>query len=80
MQQIRHCYEYHQWVSGVFTRDDFTCQNCLERGGRLEAHHINPFNQIIKENNIKSLEDAINCSELWSINNGKTLCKRCHRG
>lgn len=24
-------------------------------------------------------EDAINCEELWSINNGRTLCIDCHK-
>ena len=44
----------------------------------LHAHHIKKFSKIIKEFNIKILEDAINCKELWDINNGITLCKKCH--
>ena len=28
---------------------------------------------------IKSLQDAINCKELWEINNGITLCPKCHQ-
>jgi len=77
-KQIRHCYKYRQWRSDVFTRDDFTCQECNRKGIYLEAHHIKMFSKIIKENNIKTLEEALNCEELWNINNGKTLCLDCH--
>ena len=76
--QIRHCFKMRQWRSDVFTRDDFTCQECGERGGELQAHHIKSFSQIIEENNIKTLEDAEKCEELWNINNGVALCKDCH--
>jgi len=79
MRQIRNCFKYRQWRSDVFTRDDFTCQNCGDKtSGNLNAHHIKPFAQIIKENKIKTVEQALNCEELWNINNGLTLCKKCH--
>jgi len=77
-ERIRHCFEYRQWRSDVFTRDYFTCQNCGIKGTRLEAHHIKEFYRIIEEYNIKTLEEALNCEELWNINNGHTLCKKCH--
>ena len=32
----------------------------------------------MEENNIKTLEEAENCEELWNINNGRTLCYPCH--
>lgn len=75
---IRTSFKYRQWRSDVFTGQDFTCQDCGIRGGDLEAHHIKSFSDIIKENNIKTLEQALNCEELWNINNGQTLCKNCH--
>ena len=78
MERIRKCFKYRQWRSDVFTRDDFTCQDCGERGGYLEAHHIDPFAKIIRRNKIKTLEQALACEELWNINNGETLCKECH--
>lgn len=77
--RIRKSYEYREWRSDVFSRDDFTCQECFSYGGKLEAHHIKPFSTIINENKISSIEDAIECSELWNINNGLTLCKECHK-
>jgi len=78
--RIRNCFKYRQWRSDVFTRDDFTCQKCGERGGRLEAdHYPKKFSDIFHEYNIKSLEQALACEEFWNINNGRTLCKKCHR-
>lgn len=76
--QVRNCFRYRQWRSDIFTRDDFTCQECSVRGGYLHAHHIKEFYRILKENNIKTLEEALNCAELWNINNGITFCKDCH--
>ncbi len=53
------------WRTKVFERDLYTCQNCGEVGGRLEAHHIKPWSLF---------------SELrFAIDNGRTLCKDCHK-
>lgn len=76
--QVRHCFKSRQWVSDIFTRDDFICQECGDRGGKLNAHHIDLFSDIIKRNNIKTLDEALLCDELWNLNNGITLCKHCH--
>lgn len=76
---IRHCFEYRQWRSDVFTRDNFTCQKCGDAiGGNLNAHHIIEFADIIERHEITTLEEAIKCEELWNINNGQTLCDDCH--
>jgi len=77
--KIRNLFEYRQWRSDIFRRDDFTCQICGIRGGCLEVDHYPQMrSEIIKEYNIKSIEDALACGELWNINNGRTLCKYCH--
>ena len=77
--RIRHCFRYRQWVSDIFSRDDFTCQECDKRGGYLEAHHFpKKFSDILEEYKIKTLQEALNCEELWSLNNGQTLCRKCH--
>ena len=56
--------EDKEWRTKVFKRDNWTCQECFKRGGKLQAHHITPY----KEN-----------TELrHDINNGKTLCVECH--
>lgn len=80
LKLIRETYKYRQWRSDVFTRDDFTCIFCGERGVELNAdHHPKRFIDIINEYEIETIEDAIKCEELWNINNGRTLCVKCHR-
>lgn len=76
---IRKCFKYRQWVSDIFMRDDYVCQNCGVKGGILNAHHIKSFSLIVRENNIDTVEKAIECEELWNLNNGQTLCIDCHR-
>ena len=67
LEQInyRNTPEYKRWRKSVFKRDDYTCQDCLQEGGALEAHHVHPFKKYPKER--------------YDINNGKTLCIFCHR-
>lgn len=79
-QIIRSCFNYRQWRSDIFQRDNYCCTNCGKKSnGDIEAHHIKPLAKIISERFIKSLEEAINCEELWNINNGLTLCVECHK-
>lgn len=66
---IRKSLEYCEWRSSVLKRDNYTCQKCNKIGGKLIAHHIIPFNIIIT-NNMKILFD---------LNNGLTLCEKCHK-
>lgn len=76
---IRKCFNYRQWRSDIFTRDNFTCQKCCKIGGNILAHHIDRFIDIINKNRIVTLEQAKICEELWNINNGVTLCEKCHK-
>ena len=81
---IRNCFKYRQWRSDIFERDNYTCQECGIKCGcgytvRFEAHHIKALSDIKEDNNILTIEDAINCEELWNINNGITLCLICHK-
>lgn len=76
---IRKSKFYVDWRTAIFERDKYICQKCNVKGGHLEAHHhIKPFAVILEEHNIKTFEDALNCSELWDINYGITFCKKCH--
>jgi len=77
-EAIRKTFEYRQWRSDVFKRDGFRCQRC-GINGKIEAHHIKPFVQILIENRIMSIAQAIDCAELWDINNGVTVCSPCHK-
>jgi hypothetical protein len=56
---------YDEWIKSVFKKDDYTCQKCFERGGKLEAHHIYNYS---KYKNLRV-----------EIKNGITLCNECHR-
>lgn len=77
--KIRNCFQYRQWRSDCFQRDDYTCQDCNQRGGKLEVDHIKTYSSIMRENDIKTMREAEVCEELWNINNGRTLCVPCHR-
>jgi hypothetical protein len=77
---IRHCSKYKEWRISIMERDNYTCQKCDKHGGWLEVdHYPKTFAEILYEYNIKTLEDALNCEELWNKNNGRTLCKKCHK-
>jgi len=62
---IRNSIELRKWRQDVYARDNFTCQICSERGGKLHADHIKPF----------SLFPELRTN----IDNGRTLCVSCHK-
>lgn len=75
---IRSSALYTNWRNSVFKRDDWTCVKCKKRGTTLHAHHIIPFYLILEKYNIKTKNQAKECTLLWDISNGSTLCKQCH--
>lgn len=75
---IRDSSKYTEWRMNIFQRDLFTCQECGKSGCYIEAHHKNSFDNILTTNNITTFDAACECEELWSIDNGITLCKECH--
>lgn len=77
-RRIRRLPEYKEWRSKVFQKDNFTCQKCGMCGTYLHAHHVKPFHKILAESSIATVEQAIQCSDLWLISNGQTLCIKCH--
>lgn len=77
---IRMSSKYSEWRFDVFSRDVFTCNSCGVKHDTIEAHHcIKDFMDILRGNNIKTIEEAMMCEEFWDINNGITLCKECHK-
>lgn len=59
-------YENRKWTRSIFEKDNFTCQICNQRGGKLQADHIKPYCLCSEE-------------EKWDMNNGRTLCIDCHK-
>lgn len=62
---IRSSAEYKHWRMEVFERDLWACRKCGKKGGILHAHHKFPFSKFPRL--------------YFSISNGITLCKKCHR-
>lgn len=56
---------YKDWRDSVYRRDGYSCQKCGKVGGRLHAHHIEPF--------------AVSKEKRFDLSNGMTLCVLCHR-
>ena len=79
LKRIRICKKYFNWRKEVFQRDDYTCQECGQRGGILNVNHIILLSFIVEKENIQTFDDAMNCDLLWDINNGEVLCERCHK-
>jgi hypothetical protein len=41
--------------------------------------NLKHFDDICKENNVSIVEQALGCEELWNLNNGISVCYRCHK-
>lgn len=76
---IRRTGRYKRWIKAVFERDSYTCQNCGQIGGELHPHHIKRLADLVEDyinkNNILNVDDSC----FYDIDNGITLCKKCHR-
>lgn len=81
---IRNCSKYKKWRLSIYKKDNFKCVICGKKNGQgktivLNAdHYPKKFSTIIKENNILTLNQALQCNELWDISNGRVLCFECH--
>ena len=62
---LRESKDYYDWRTQVYERDDYTCQDCGQRGGDLQAHHM--------------ITVAESYDLMFDVDNGRTLCVPCHR-
>ncbi len=69
--------EYKEWHAIILKRDNYKCVLCGSNE-RLEVDHKKRFLFIVNENNLRTVEDARNCKELWDPDNGRTVCHSCH--
>jgi hypothetical protein len=82
--KIRNTTQYLNWRIAVLKRDNFTCKICHasvkdNKNLRLEVHHPKAFDEICNENNISTIEQALQCKELWNVKNGVSICYKCHK-
>lgn len=63
-ETFRKTYEFKKWRSDVYKRDNYTCQCCGAKRGKLNAHHLDGYNWYTEGRT--------------DINNGITLCEDCH--
>jgi hypothetical protein len=83
--------EFKEWRKSIFSRDNWTCQKCFIRGGKLHPHHKRLFSEILKNflfeySQFSPAEDkeilsriAITYKPFWNVENGITLCEACHK-
>jgi len=70
--QVRRMPKYAEWKQKILDRDDLGLKS-------PNIHHWKSFNQILIDNNIKSVADAEKCYELWDLQNGITITRGEHR-
>lgn len=59
-------WRYNQWRLAVYERDCFTCRKCGDdTGGNLNVHHL--------------LSRMKHPSLMYSLRNGVTMCRGCHK-
>lgn len=90
-KEVKQIILHKTWRELIFKRDNYTCQKCGGQGCYLHPHHIKSYNILMSEflhkyNQFSPIEDketltrlAITYEPFWDIDNGTTLCKKCHK-
>lgn len=78
----------YNWYGRVYQRDGWKCVKCSSTK-KIDAHHIDPVNQIVKrlcegrtfENDDAKVTWLIEQPEIidHNLTNGITLCRECHK-
>lgn len=77
-KQVRELRQYKEWRQACFERDDYTCQKCQTTKGPFQVDHIIQFSILLFDHQITSIPAAVDCKQLWNVDNGRTLCISCH--
>jgi len=75
-KSIRTMTENRKWMDAVKKRDK-KCRLCGSIKN-LESDHIIPLALILETYKITSRDEARDCKQLWDLENGMTLCRKCH--
>lgn len=75
-RRLRNLKIYKDWRKKVFERDSYTCVLCGDRNGNGHYVELNADHYPVQ---FKSLLEENKIERMWDINNGRTLCKKCHK-
>lgn len=75
--RIRQIREYKLWRALCLQRDG-CCQQCGSKVN-LEVDHLCRLRDLLREFQVTTVNLAKQCSALWDVSNGTTLCHSCHR-
>lgn len=73
IRKLRKHPKYLKWKKKILDRDGWTI---YDKG--IQVHHKKEISHILNDNNIKTIDQALSCSELWEIGNGITLKRGEH--
>lgn len=88
--RLRDCAKSLAWKQACMERDNYTCLDTGQHGGKLEVHHIKLFSQIMEEflSLNSDLDPETDCDQLfdlaqhydpfWDTDNGQTLSEESH--
>lgn len=65
IDELRESNYYKNWCKQILARDNFACQKCKKKGGKLQVHHIEP----VSESPEKVMDE----------DNVMAICKPCHQ-
>lgn len=74
---LRNTSKYKKWSYEVKKFYGFRCIRCWEKKENLEAHHLIPFQDLIKKHD-KDIKAALNDKIIWMTEHGIPLCFDCH--